>query len=348
MTTFKTIAILTLLTLGLLSFNLNQSKPLKERTKKTEKINGISLVGASKLITEYDLESIKNLHANWITVMPFAFVSKGSAKVKFNTNFQWVGEKRKGIIEMIKQAKKNKIKVMLKPHVWMPHMWVGDLAFDSEKDWKIFEDSYTDYIMEFASIADSMKVEIFSIGVEVKKSVILRPKFWSKLIDKLRTVYHGKLTYAANWDNYKNISFWDKLDYIGIDAYFPVAQEKTPTYEACFAGWLNNYNAIKNLSLTKHKKIIFTEFGYRNIDYTGREPWNEASNTTYNSIAQENAYKALFARFWTEPWFMGGFLWKWFPNHKSSGGLKNNRFTPQNKPVEKIIRIAFKLSGPRV
>ena len=36
--------------------------------------------------------------------------------------------------------------------------------------------------------------------------------------------------------------------------------------------------------------------------------------------------------------FAGGFIWKWFHNHSEVGGMQNNRFTPQNKPVEKLIK----------
>ena len=94
---------------------------------------------------------------------------------------------------------------------------------------------------------------------------------------------------------------------------------------------------IKNLSKEVNKPVIFTEFGYRNIDYSAKEPWDEKQNETFNSLAQENAFLAIFAKFWGETWFAGGFIWKWFPEHTNSGGKNNNRFTPQNKATEKII-----------
>jgi len=335
-----TIILLGCFTIGFfLSFNQKNDIGIP----KNSKINGVSFVATNHKIESKHLTPVNKLNANWITVMPFGFLSKDSPKVKYNSSYQWSGETLEGIKQTIKLAHSQNIKVMLKPHIWMRHLWVGDLKFDNEKDWLIFEASYQDYILEFAKIAESLDVGIFAIGVEAKKSVIERPQFWSDLIDTVRTVFSGKLTYAANWDNYTNVTFWNKLDYIGIDAYFPIASEKTPTYESCYAGWLNHYNAIKRLSYATEKKVIFTEFGYRNIDFTALEPWNEAGNDTYNSLAQENAYRAIFTRFWGEPWFMGGFLWKWFPNHDNSGGLKNNRFTPQNKPVEQLIRQVYNL-----
>ncbi|WP_448553512.1 glycoside hydrolase family 113 [Thalassotalea montiporae] len=312
-----------------------------------EKINGVSFVATNQTLNSSDLNPVKDINVNWITVMPFGFIRPNSAEVLYNSNFQWKGETVAGIKQTIRLAHQQQLKVMLKPHVWMRNQWIGDLSFSTEGQWLIFENSYTNYIFEFAKVAEELNVGIFAIGVELKKSVILRPDFWRELSDKVRTIYSGKITYAANWDNYNNVSFWDKLDYIGIDAYFPVATAKTPSHDAFYAGWSSHYSAIKKFSYSQQKKIIFTEFGYRNIDYTGKEPWNQAVNSTFNSIAQENAYRAIFSRFWGESWFLGGFLWKWFPDHAKSGGINNNRFTPQNKPVEKTIKAFYKLTPPK-
>jgi hypothetical protein len=54
--------------------------------------------------------------------------------------------------------------------------------------------------------------------------------------------------------------------------------------------------------------------------------------------AQLNATCALFDEFWKEDWFAGGFVWKWFHSHNEVGGNENSQFTPQNKPVEQIIK----------
>ena len=66
------------------------------------------------------------------------------------------------------------------------------------------------------------------------------------------------------------------------------------------------------------------------------------SQTPMQTRAARNATQALFETFWKEPWFAGGFVWKWFHNHAESGGKKDNQFTPQNKPVEAVIRDYYK------
>ena len=153
------------------------------------------------------------------------------------------------------------------------------------------------------------------------------------------------MTYAANWDEYKRTPFSNQLDYIGIDAYFPISDEKTPTLEQSMKGWKTHVPTIKALSDKEQKPILFTEYGYRSVDYSGKEPWRyDRSMTEVNLQAQVNITKALYETFWDKEWFAGGFLWKWFVNYSQSGGETNNQFTPQNKPVEKIIKHYYSLN----
>ena len=89
----------------------------------------------------------------------------------------------------------------------------------------------------------------------------------------------------------------------------------------------------------ENRKVIFTEFGYRSVDYTGKEPWKaDRSMTTVNLEGQAQATQALFDTVWDEEWMAGGFIWKWFIKHDEVGGAENNQFTPQNKPAEAVIR----------
>ncbi len=72
---------------------------------------------------------------------------------------------------------------------------------------------------------------------------------WYQLIETIRGEYSGQLTYAANFDNYHNIAFWDKLDFIGINAYFqlrerPIQQSDTEKYAEIKASWQNIFQNI--------------------------------------------------------------------------------------------------------
>ena len=96
---------------------------------------------------------------------------------------------------------------------------------------------------------------------------------------------------------------------------------------------------MEAISTENKKPILFTEFGYRSMDYTAKKPWLvDRNQMAVNLAAQSNATKAVFEEFWKEDWFAGGFIWKWFIHHERSGGKDDNRFTPQNKPTEDVIR----------
>jgi ppGpp synthetase/RelA/SpoT-type nucleotidyltranferase len=209
----------------------------------------------------------------------------------------------------------------------------------SEEDWSAFEKNYEAFIMEYADMAREIDAEMLCIGTELNGFVNARPEFWQQLIKKIKKVYPGKLTYAENWDTFNKVPFWNELDYVGVDAYFPLCQNKTPSLETLKQGWQNHKPKITALHAQTNKPILFTEYGYRSVDYSGKRPWDFSRDmTTVNLEAQENALKAIYEEFWKEDWFAGGFLWKWHDNHEKSGGKDNTRFTPQNKPAEALVR----------
>ncbi len=162
-----------------------------------------------------------------------------------------------------------------------------------------------------------------------------RPRFWSSLIDTIKQTYHGKLTYAANWDDYKSFPFWEKLDYIGVDAYFPLVEAKTPDVSSLKKAWKNYINDLQKISTEKNRPVLFTEYGYRNVDFNCAEPWKEAEGNQ-NDEAQSNAFEAFYQSFSGKKWFAGGYVWKWYIDegrHRRSG----IDYTPQNRPASKVV-----------
>jgi len=313
-----------------------------------EKINGISFVASREQVVQKHIEPIKAIHANYAAVMPFGFIERlDHPEILYNTKRQWFGETLEGVKQYIDMLHKNNIHVMLKPQIWVWHgEYTGHLKMSTEEDWKTLEDSYRNFIVDFAQLAEEENVEMFCIGTELEQFTKSRPDFWNSLITEIRTVYKGKLTYAANWDEYKRISFWEELDYIGVDAYFPVSHSKTPSVEEVRKGWQPWKKELQQVSERENKKIIFTEYGYRSVDFSGKEPWkSDREMKTVNLEAQKHTLTGLFEEVWDENWFAGGFLWKWHMDYTKAGGSENNRFTPQNKPVETIIRQHYKINN---
>ena len=314
-------------------------------TSQSEKINGVSFVASPEVINESHINPVVNLNANYAAVMPFGFIrTLKHPEIAFNTQRQWFGETKAGVKQYIEALKKKQIKIMLKPQIWV---WRGEftgyIEMKNEADWKTLENSYSKFILEYAQVAQEVNAELFCIGTELEKFIENRPNYWNHLIVQIKKIYKGKLTYAANWDEFKRTPFWSDLDFIGVDAYFPVSDSKTPTVAESLEGWKAHKPVIAELSSTFNKPILFTEFGYRSVDYSGKEPWkSDRSMTVVNLEAQTNTTQALFETFWKEDWFAGGFIWKWFIKHDEVGGINNSQFTPQNKPVEDLLRKYYK------
>jgi len=311
------------------------------------KMNGVSFVASPEKADQEHINPILNVNADYAAVMPFGFIRDlSSPDIIFDTDRQWYGETTAGARQYIRLLQRNKIRVMLKPQIWVWRgEFTGDISMETEQDWKVLEDSYRRFILTYAQLASDLKVDLFCIGTELEEFIANRPLFWDKLIGQIRNIYSGQLTYAANWDEYKRTPFWASLDFIGVDAYFPLSDEKTPSVEQLKAGWHRWKSELAVLSANYDRPVLFTEYGYRSMDYTAKKPWLvDRNEEQVNLEAQVNAKRALFDEFWGESWFAGGFLWKWFIHHDRAGGQEDNRFTPQNKPAEEVIKTYYRVN----
>ena len=311
----------------------------------TQKVNGLSFVASRDKIDPSHTKSVIKAQSNYVALMPYSFIRNiETPKIEFNTNREWFGETENGLLQYAKEFQKAGVKIMVKPHLWLRRGgFTGDLKPNSEENWVILENSYRDYILTYAKAAEELNAEMLCIGTELEQFVLIRPKYWQALIKEIRKVYKGKLTYAANWDEYKRVPFWGELDYIGLDAYFPLSDKKSPTVEELEVGWEPHKKEVISIQKKYNKPVLFTEFGYRSIDFNAKKPWeSHRVEGSVNLQAQVNGLQAIHNQFWSEEWFAGGFIWKWFHRHDKVGGENNNRFTPQNKPAEALIRELYK------
>ncbi|MEN8927640.1 MAG: glycoside hydrolase [Flavobacteriales bacterium] len=307
----------------------------------SQKMNGISVNGEQYKPNFEGFSHLANSNANWVSVQAFCFVNSPSSGVDFNRQNFWYSQTTEGIKMYIKNAKKYNFKVFLKPHTITQYegVWSGTFGCTNKKDWKNLEETYSKYILNLAKIAQDYNVEAFSIGVEIDNFIYKRKSYFTSLINSVREIYKGKITYCANWDGIAKIPFWNQLDFIGIDSYFTISKEKTPNLADCKKKLKPIKSMLYSLSRRHKKKIVFTEFGFQSRDYTGFNPWSWEKNkqTPTNLRAQEISYKAILETFWKEDWFLGGFSWKWHLDYSKSGGNYDNSYTPQNKPAEKVI-----------
>jgi hypothetical protein len=179
---------------------------------------------------------------------------------------------------------------------------------------------------------------------------------WTNLISNIRSRYNGKLTYAANWGainqnvgGYQNVPWWNQLDYIGIDAYFPIASQNNTTLTGLTAAWQNQANSIESWRASRgltNKQLLFTEVGYQSADGAAQAPYGVSGSPPVDLQEQADAYHALLSVMTTKPWWDGAFWWSWETN-PYAGGTNDSGFTPQNKPAQTILQQYYGGTGPR-
>lgn len=244
----------------------------------------------------------------------------------------------------IRKAHDEGMFVMLKPHIDLTSdedSSRSDIGFNADDKWSQWFDNYTKFITHYAKIARDEDVEFFCIGTELTFAASRTDMWKNQVIPEVRKAYKGRIMYAANWDEYTKVGFWEDLDYAGIDAYFPLADKGTPQYEEIRQGWRKWAKDIGQWAAKVKKPVLFTECGYASVNTAAVKPWQENKASEPNQTLQADCYKALLEELWNEPWFFGLYWWSW-NTYSGSGGANNKGFTPQNKPAAECIREWYK------
>ncbi len=295
---------------------------------------------------------IKN-NIEWITLVPFAgqkdidspkvVYVRGDSLAMIRRDSAW-----KSQIEVAHSAG---FKVFLKPHIWLTDntsgKWRSDIFPTSEAGWKLWQKEYRAFILHYAQIAQQNKVELFCIGTELSRLSVEKVGFWKRLLQEVRNTYDGEITYAANWYNeYEKITFWKDLDYIGIQAYFPLVNKEYPSVQDISKGWKPHLSPIKSIAKKYNRKILFTEMGYKSTSDSAIEPWQwidymADTNKPLSMETQANCYQAFFNTVWEKEWFAGVHIWQLRSDFVAGRGKSNLDFTPQGKPATAIITKGF-------
>ncbi len=239
--------------------------------------------------------------------------------------------------EVIRFLRAKGAKVMLKPYV-NSHDGVWRATF-SPKNVGAWFDSYRHFINHYAEMAAEEGVEMLCVGVEYSWCDGKERERWLDVVDSARARYDGPLTYAAHWRAYKKVCFWDAVDYVGVDAYFPLSKKDDVGLSALVRGWegpLDEMESWRHRARLADKEVIFTEVGYQSRPKCWKTP--AATKTDEVDVdAQEACYKALFMAVPARRWLRGIYMWSWDHWGVNAGGPENNTWTPKNKPAETVL-----------
>jgi hypothetical protein len=264
------------------------------------------------------LAALEALGTNAVSLMPFAF-QRGADRPELSFRHDSPGgETDIGLIYATRLARARGLHVLYKPHIWVGHdSWAGNIEMTTEQDWARWWRSYRRYVLHHALLARWAGADSFCVGVELSKTV-LREKEWRELIAAVRTFFPGPVTYAANWyGDLENVGFWDELDFIGVDAYFPLSSSPQAGRAELAKGARQIVDRFAATSRRWGKPILLTEVGFAAHKGAWVSPHEEGGE--YSEEDQALAYEVLFAALGRRPWLAGTFVWKAFSNGSDSG-----------------------------
>ena len=257
------------------------------------------------------LDHLATLGVNWVSYHPYARIHPDGT-VEGRVDAPW-------ITHPVAAARARGMQVMVKPHLayWgSGFSWRGEVTFEDPAARARFYATYTAWVTELArATADA---DAFVVGTELK-GLSGDEAAWRALIGQVRGVFPGHLTYAANWDEVHAVGFWDELDAIGVQAYFPLVEGGPAVPAAIQAGWDRVFAGLRPLAARTGKPIVFTELGYDASPKALEEPWTSGRGAP--ELQELALHQALIA-IDREPAVVGAFLWKWFPGEVQRGDYR--------------------------
>lgn len=267
------------------------------------------------------LEALPQYGIEAIALMPYGWSARGKPEVRLQGEGGW--ESDEGMAQLARVAHAHGMKVMLKPAIWEAY----NLEFPSAPDRTQWFDQYRTFLEHYARLAKLIHADLLCIGGEF---VHLTPyeAEWRKLIARARELYPGPLVYAANHGTeFETITFWDALDYIGLQEYYSLPDDLA-------TGAL--VHKVEAVQQKFGKPVIFTEVGFPSLEGANRQPWDDNGRKSVSLTAQASCSEAILRAFYTKPWFQGMYWWRLETN--GSGGPGDASHSLWNKPALDVVK----------
>ncbi len=282
------------------------------------------------------LESFPAMGVNAVSLQPFGFLRQPDQPGLG----RFTDESDEALDYAAYVAQRAGVQVALKPQIWLRGgRWSGEIAFHSAADWDAWWAQYRQWILHYARLAELNGAALFVVGTELGSTTgpeQSQEKAWRRIIADVRRVYRGPITYAAHWGReFETVPFWDALDYIGLNFYYPLAGDAdgdAPSAEAAE----RVATTIEQVQRRWNKPVLFTEVGFPSASSAAREPWRENPADSSDAAQQALCYELVFRTFYGRPWLAGLYWWKWHSGGRG-GGEFDRSYTPMNKPAASVM-----------
>lgn len=302
------------------------------------------------------MRSMARAGANAVTLVPVWYQATGQSAT-VDPEQSGAGATLADVIAAARTANSLGLHIAIKPHVdSRDGVWRG--AFDpggaeggtaARRTWF---DSYRARLLRLADVAESTRAGSLVIGTELinlSTDPALEPQ-WRALIGEVRGRFGGTVTYAGNWGRqdgeYRRIPFWDALDTIGINAYFPLSLKRDPSLTDLRTGWgyfvdergvrSSWLSDVDGLRRSLRKPVVISEIGYPSTTDAASHPWDYSRKAPVDLRRQSAAYSAALSVWNRVPWLEGIYWWAWSAD-ATEGGRGDPGYSPQGKPALGVL-----------
>jgi hypothetical protein len=295
--------------------------------------------------TEALLDELVRLGVNAISITPFGRIwSLRSTEIMLDFEVPYE-DNRRAIGNLVAQAKARGLRVLLIPHLWVETVgWRGEIDPGSPQGWHAYQESYRNFILAWARDAQRFGVDAFSIGVECKSWSGRFGDVWDRLIGDVRHEFHGALTYSANWDEAEDVLFWDRLDYVGVNAFYPLASNNAATYAQYAEGANAALDRLGALAQTLQMPVLLAEIGYTTRSNAAIEPWlwpDAMHDVQVDEWEQARALHALASAAASREFIKGLYVWRYYANLDDVSQESAWGFSPHGKLAELVLGRTF-------
>lgn len=213
------------------------------------------------------------------------------------------------------------------------YTWAGYIHYTNIEQTRVWFDSYWQALRPYITVAAQSGVEEVALGTEYELLQQAPASLWGQLIERVHSVFPGKLTYNMNWTSLgKSLPSWMSnvyLSYIGVSVYIPltnVRQRLDP--HILPALWKEKVKVpLDTLALQLRKPVLISEIGYRDTSDALYRPWETQTSAPRDLEEQMAAYNAALVNSITDTHIQGIFFWAWsFPV-----------FEPNQRPAARVL-----------
>lgn len=202
------------------------------------------------------------------------------------------------LIDFIRYAKSLELQVILKPVVeCRDGSSRSEITYHADT-WDKWFESYSDFILHYAKIAEKSGCEMFFVGCRLTKLQYMKES-WHHLIGEVRKEYHGMITYEADIYTEEKIPFWNELDAIDSSGNYSM-----PDLE-------KELERLEQLALAYNKPLFMTECGCMSTKGASITPNAWYLDGELSLEEQVNFFTHLFKVCQNEKMLRGLGIWCW-------------------------------------